>query len=68
MLMSMVRAVEPDIASRLRSVPTRRPPAYRATEIAPGVVYDRDGMKVTAFDVQPLIACMLARFEVAPCC
>jgi ribonuclease Z len=51
MLTSMVHAVEPDIASRLRSVPTRRPPAYRATEIGPGVVYDRGGMKVTAFDV-----------------
>ena len=51
MMTSMIRAVEPDIASRLRSVPTREPPAYRATEIAPGVVYERGGVKVTAFDV-----------------
>jgi ribonuclease Z len=51
MMASMLRAIEPDIASRLRSVPTRKPPAYRATEIQPGVVYERDGLKVTAFDV-----------------
>lgn len=51
MMMSMVRAVEPDIASRLKSVPTRKPPAYHATEIQPGVVYESGGMKVTAFDV-----------------
>ena len=33
MLTAMIRAIEPDIASRLKSVPTRMPPAYRATEI-----------------------------------
>ena len=51
MMTSMIRAIEPDIASRLRSVPTRKPPAYRTTEIQPGVVYERGGIKVTAFDV-----------------
>ena len=51
MLSSMIRAVEPDIASRLKSVPTRKPPVYRATEIQPGGVFERDGVKVTAFDV-----------------
>jgi ribonuclease Z len=51
MMSSMIRAVEPDIASRLKSVPARKPPAYRATEIQPGVVYERAGVKVTAFDV-----------------
>jgi ribonuclease Z len=51
MMTSMIRAVEPDIASRLRSVPTRKPPVYHATEIQPGVVYERGGMKVTAFEV-----------------
>ena len=51
MMTSMIRAVEPDIASRLKSVPTRKPPAYRPTEIQPGVVYERGGVKVTAFDV-----------------
>jgi len=51
MLTAMIRAIDPDIASRLRSVPTRKPPAYRATEIQPGVVYEHGGMKVTAFDV-----------------
>ena len=51
MMTSMTRAVEPDIASRLKSVPTRKPPAYRSTEIQPGVVYERGGVKVTAFDV-----------------
>jgi ribonuclease Z len=51
MMTSMIRAVEPDLASRLKSVPTRKPPVYHATEIQPGVVYERGGMKVTAFDV-----------------
>ena len=51
MLTAMIRAIDPDIASRLRSVPTRKPPAYRATEIQPGVVYERGGLKVSAFDV-----------------
>ena len=51
MMDSMAHAVEPDIASRLRSVPTRQPPTYRVTEIEPGVVYQRAGMKVTAFEV-----------------
>jgi len=51
MLTSMIHAVDPDIASRLKSVPTRQPPTYRATEIEAGVVYERGGMKVTAFDV-----------------
>lgn len=51
MLTSMIAAVEPDIASRLKSVPTRKPPAYRAMEIQPGVVYERGGIKVTAFEV-----------------
>ena len=54
MLTAMIRAIDPDIASRLRSVPTRKPPAYRVTEIQPGVVYEHGGMKVTAFDVSPL--------------
>jgi ribonuclease Z len=51
MFTSMVHAVEPDIASRLQSVPTRTRPTYNVTEIVPGVVYQRGGMKVTAFDV-----------------
>jgi ribonuclease Z len=51
MMTSMIRAVEPDIASRLKSVPTRKPPAFRTTEIQPGVVFERGGVKVTPFDV-----------------
>ena len=51
MMASMIHAVEPDLASRLKSVPTRKPPVYRATEIQPGLVYDRGGVKVTAFEV-----------------
>ena len=51
MMTSMIRTVEPDIGSRLKSVPTRKPPEYRPTEIQAGVVYDRGGVKVTAFEV-----------------
>lgn len=51
MMTSMIRAVEPDVDSRLKSVPTRKPPVYRPTEIQPGVVYDRGGVRVTAFEV-----------------
>jgi ribonuclease Z len=51
MMTAMIRAIDPDIASRLRSVPSRKPPSYRVTEIQSGVAYERGGMKVTAFDV-----------------
>jgi ribonuclease Z len=51
MMTSMMRAVGPDIGSRLKSVPTRKPAVYRPTEIEPGVVYERGGVKVTAFEV-----------------
>lgn len=51
MLTSMIRAIDVDIASRLRSVPTRQAPKYIANEIKPGVVYEHDGLKVTAFEV-----------------
>src|SRR5215469_16859700 len=49
MVASMVHALDVDIASRVRNA--RQPPKYTATEIAPGIVYERDGVKVTAFEV-----------------
>jgi len=49
MVTSMVHALDVDIASRVRNA--RQPPKYTATEIAPGIVYERDGVKVTAFEV-----------------
>lgn len=49
MFTAMVHALDVDIASRV--VNGREPPKQSVTEIAPGVVYQRDGIKVTAFDV-----------------
>ena len=49
MFASMVHSLDVDIASRV--VNSRKPPAYSATDIAPGVIYDRNGLKVTAFEV-----------------
>jgi hypothetical protein len=40
MLTSMIHAINADIASRLRSVPTRQAPKYIATDVKPGVVYE----------------------------
>lgn len=52
MLTSMIHGIDVDIATRLKSgMRLRQPPQYLATEIAPGVVYERGGMKVTAFEV-----------------
>jgi ribonuclease Z len=52
MLASMIHALDVDIASRLRSgMRARQPPTYVATEIEPGIVYERGGMRVTAFEV-----------------
>jgi ribonuclease Z len=52
MIGSMIKGIDLDVATRLKSgMRLRQPPAYVATEIEPGVVYDRAGMKVTAFDV-----------------
>jgi ribonuclease Z len=52
MLASTIHGVDVDIASRLKSgMRLRQPPRYVATEIEPGVVYERGGMKVTAFEV-----------------
>lgn len=51
MLASMIHALDVDIASRLGSgMRARQPPKYVATEIEGGVVYERGGMKVTAFE------------------
>jgi len=52
MLASMVQAIDLDIASRLKSgMQLRQPPKYLASEIQRGVVYERGGIKVTAFEV-----------------
>lgn len=52
MMASMVKGIDLDVASRLKSgMRLRQPPAYVSTEIGPGVVYERGGVKVTAFDV-----------------
>lgn len=52
MLDSMIHGIDVDIASRLKSgMRLRQPPKYVATEIERGVVYERGGMKVTAFEV-----------------
>jgi ribonuclease Z len=52
MLASMIHGIDVDIASRLKSgMRLRQPPQYLATEIEPGVAYERGGMKVTAFEV-----------------
>jgi ribonuclease Z len=49
MCTSMVHALDVDIASRVMN--GRLTPKTSVTEITPGVVYQRDGIKVTAFDV-----------------
>ena len=49
MFTSMVHALDVDIASRV--VNGRETPKQSVTEITPGVVYQRDGIKVTAFEV-----------------
>ena len=52
MMASMIHGIDLDIAGRLKSgMRLRQPPEYVATEIGPGVVYERGGMKVTAFEV-----------------
>jgi ribonuclease Z len=52
MMASMIKAIDLDVAGRLKSgMRLRQPPTYVATEIERGVVYERGGMKVTAFDV-----------------
>jgi Metal-dependent hydrolases of the beta-lactamase superfamily III len=55
MLASMIHSVDLDVASRLRLWQTRQEPRYVATEIERGVVYERGGMKVTAFEVDHLV-------------
>jgi ribonuclease Z len=49
MVTHIVQAYQFDIGTRLLN--SRQPPAYVATDIVPGVVYERDGVKVTAFEV-----------------
>lgn len=49
MFASMVHALDVDIASRV--VNGREDPKQSATDIGPGLVYERDGIKVTAFEV-----------------
>lgn len=49
MFASMLHALDVDIASRM--VNGRESPKESVTEITPGVVYQRDGIKVTAFEV-----------------
>lgn len=52
MLTLMIRAIDLDIAGRLKSgMQLRQPPKYVANEIQRGVVYESGGVKVTAFDV-----------------
>ena len=52
MVASMIRALDMDIASRLSgAMRARQKPQYIATEIKRGVVYERAGVKVTAFEV-----------------
>lgn len=55
MLASMIHSVDLDMASRLRVLQTRQEPKYVATEIERGVVYERGGMKVTAFEVDHVV-------------
>ena len=57
MLASMVHGIDLDIASRLKSgMQLRQPPKYLANDIQRGVVYERGGIKVTAFEVDHSIA------------
>jgi ribonuclease Z len=57
MLDSMVHAIDLDIAGRLKSgMRLRQRPTYLATEIERGIVYERGGVKVTAFDVDHSIS------------
>ena len=57
MLASMIHGIDVDVAGRLKSgMRLRQPPQYLATAIAPGVVYDHGGMKVTAFEVDHSIS------------
>ena len=57
MLASMIHALDVDIASRLNSaMRARQPPKYVATEIESGIVYEHEGMKVTAFEVDHSIS------------
>jgi ribonuclease Z len=57
MLASMIHALDVDIASRLAgAMRARQPPKYVATDIERGVVYEHDGMKVTAFEVDHSIS------------
>jgi len=57
MMASMIKAIDLDVAGRLKSgMRLRQPPTYVATEIERGVVYERGGMKVTAFDVSHSIS------------
>ena len=50
MVASMIRALDVDVTSRMGSR-LFQPPKYIATDIEPGIVYERGGMKVTAFEV-----------------
>ena len=49
MMMHVVQAYQFDIATRVAN--SREPPKYVATDVVPGVIYERDGVKVTAFEV-----------------
>jgi ribonuclease Z len=49
MMTHVAQAYRFDIATRLAN--SRQPPQLVAIDIVPGVVYERDGVKVTAFDV-----------------
>lgn len=50
MMEAMVRSLGVDIGSRV--VNARQPPRFTATDIGAGIVYDVDGVKVTAFEVE----------------
>jgi ribonuclease Z len=49
MMTHRVQAYEFDIRTRVAN--SRQPPQVDASDIGPGVVYERDGIKVTAFEV-----------------
>jgi ribonuclease Z len=52
MMSAMTRALDRDIASRLESAQrARQRPSYVAIDIESGVSYERDGFRVTAFEV-----------------
>lgn len=53
MMTSMVKSVELDVASR--ALNGRQLPQHVVTEIQPGVVFDNQGLRVTAFEVDHVL-------------